>query len=144
MARPFSERLIADDLLLAVLDAAGAGHELQVVDDDQAEAVLGLEPPALRPHLERGDGGRVVDEDLGLREVGVGLGEARPVLLVELAGAQPMRVDAGVGAEHAQHELLLRHLEREEARPSRRRAAPRAARCSGRARSCPWRGARPR
>ena len=112
------------DLLLAVLDAAGAGHELQVVDDDEAEAVLGLEAPALRPHLQGRDHGRVVDVDARVGEVGVGLGQARPVLLLELARAQAMGVDACVGAEHAEHQLLLRHLEGEEAdglpRPQRR------------------------
>ena len=43
--------------------------------------MLRLEAAALGAHLERRDGGRVVDEDPRLREVGVGLGEARPVLL---------------------------------------------------------------
>ena len=48
-------------------------------------------------------------------EVRVGLGQPRPVLLLQVARAQPVRVDARVRAEHAQHELLLRHLEREDA-----------------------------
>ena len=81
----------------------------------EAEAVLGLEAPALRAHLERRDARRVVDEDVRRREVGVGAGQARPVLLLQVAGAQPVRVDPRVRAEHAQHQLLLGHLEREDA-----------------------------
>ena len=116
-------------LLLAVLDAPGRGHELQVVHDDEAEAVLGLEAPALGPHLERRDGGRVVDEELRLREVGVGLGEPRPVLLVELAGAQPVRVDRGrrrrAGAARAAPSTSRART----APPSPPPASPRAGRC---------------
>src|SRR5713226_5739805 len=50
------------DLLLAVLRIP-APHELEVVDDDEIEAVLGLHAPRLGPRLEHGQGRGVVDED---------------------------------------------------------------------------------
>src|SRR5690606_8189950 len=39
------------DLLLPALDLAPRAHELEVVDDDEPEAVLGLEPPRLAAQL---------------------------------------------------------------------------------------------
>ena len=63
LGQPLQRAADRRDLLLAVLDAAGARDELQVVDDHQAEAVLGLQAAALGAHLERRERGRVVDED---------------------------------------------------------------------------------
>ena len=77
--------------------------------------MLRLEPAALRAHLEGRERSRVVDEDVRRGEVGVRLGQPRPVLLLQVSRAQAMRVDPRVRAEHAEHELLLRHLEREDA-----------------------------
>src|SRR6266571_2293109 len=51
------------DLLLAVLDVARPRHELQVVDDDERDVVLGLEAPRLGPHRERRERRGVVDPD---------------------------------------------------------------------------------
>ena len=50
-------------LLLAVLEAAAPLHQLNVVDDQQVQAVLGLEAARLGAHLEHADRRRVVDED---------------------------------------------------------------------------------
>ena len=63
LARPFIERLIAEISCWRFSTRPARAHELEVVHDDEAEPVLRLQPPALGPHLERGDGGRVVDED---------------------------------------------------------------------------------
>ena len=41
--------------------------------------------------------------------------QLREVALAEEPGAQPVRVDAGLGRQHAQEQLLLRHFEAEEA-----------------------------
>ena len=79
------------------------------------EPVLGLQAAALGAHLQRRQRRRVVDEDAGGRQVRVGAGQPRPVLFLQVARAQPVRVDPGVGAQHAQHQLLLGHLEREHA-----------------------------
>ncbi len=54
--------------------------------------------------------------DARLGEVGVGLGQPRPVLLGELARAQAVGVDPRVRAEHPERELGPRHLEREDSR----------------------------
>ena len=61
------------DLLLAVVRAAVAGHELEVVDDDEAERCLGLQPARLGAQLEHVEAGGVVDEDVGLLEDACGL-----------------------------------------------------------------------
>ena len=102
-------------LLLPVVEAAAALHELQVVDDEHVEAVLELEPPRLGAHLEDADRRRVVDEHLRVVQPRERVDEPRVVLLAEEPAAEPVRVDARLGREHAHEQLLLRHLEAEDA-----------------------------
>ena len=52
------------DFLLARFDSPATGHQLQVVNDEKIESVLGLQPPALSPHLEHAHAGSVVEENL--------------------------------------------------------------------------------
>ena len=54
---------------------------------------------------------RIVDVDGRLGEPAGRVGHARPVPRVEIARAHLVRVDLGLGAEQALHELLLGHLE---------------------------------
>ena len=42
---------------------AASLHQLEIVDDDELEVVLGLELPCFHPELGGRDAGRVVDED---------------------------------------------------------------------------------
>src|SRR6266571_4903282 len=72
------------NLLLAVLGAAPP-HQLQVVDHDHVEPVLGLHAPRLGARLEHREGRRVVDEDRRLGEPPGSIGQARPVARVEVA-----------------------------------------------------------
>ena len=58
---------------------------------------------------------RVVDEDARLGERAERVRQPAVVLLVEVAGAEPVRVDPRLGGQHAHEQLLLRHLEAEEA-----------------------------
>src|SRR5712691_13483106 len=53
LERPAARR----DFLLSVRHSTRARHELQVVDDDEGEAVLRLQPAALRAHLQGREGG---------------------------------------------------------------------------------------
>ena len=57
LASALSEREMLGDLLLAAVGVDGAAHELQVVDDDQAELglALALQPPRLGAQLEDAD-----------------------------------------------------------------------------------------
>ena len=102
------------DLLLAIVRAGGGARELQVVHHHHVEALLRLQPAALGAHLEHGDGGGVVDVDRRLGQLPRRLGEQRPVRVLQVAGAELVRVDARLGREQALHELLLAHLQREE------------------------------
>ena len=77
--------------------------------------MLGGQPPALCTHFEDADRRRVVDEDLRLAERADRLRQPAPVALAEKAAAQAVRVDARLGGQHAEEQLLLRHLEAEDA-----------------------------
>ena len=87
-------------------------HELQVVDDDEAEV---FHPAELGLHAGDGDARGVVDQDLGLREAGCRVGDGVPVLVVQIPGAELDAVDLGLGGEHTVGELFRRHFEVEDA-----------------------------
>ena len=101
------------DFLLPVLLTGTPSHELEVVDDEKLEAVLGLQPTGLRTRLQHREPRTVVDEDLGLGEAPGGGGQPMPVRRIEVTGSHRMSVDLRLGTEHSLHELLRRHLEAE-------------------------------
>ena len=102
---------------LAVLGGDPAGHELQVVDDDQAQAALaGLEPAGLGPHLHHRQVGVVVDEERGVAEAGDGLADLGPVRVGQASVADPAGVDPGLGDQQALGQLVVGHLQREDQR----------------------------
>src|SRR6185295_7666652 len=102
------------DLQVAVLVAAARLHQLEVVEDDEGETLLGFEAPRLRSDLEEGRVRRVVDEERGVRGRAHDLVNLRPLLVRESARAQARERDVGLRAEDAQSQLLLAHLERED------------------------------
>ena len=102
------------DLLHAVVAALRALHQLEVIDLDEVQPVFGLEPPRLRAQFHDADTGGIVDEDLQLGELAEGAGDALPLLVVDDAEAQPVRVDAGLHREEALDELLGGHLQVED------------------------------
>ena len=98
-----------------VAAAAGGGpDQLQIVDDDEAEAVLALEPPRPGAQRRHGDAGRVVDEEGQPRQLLRGVHEFREILLAHLAAADAVAGDARVLGQDAGGQLLRRHFQREE------------------------------
>ena len=61
------------------------------------------------------EAGAVVDVDLRLAKPAEGARDAVPLVVVDLAQAQPVRIDPGLRREEALHELLGRHLQAEDA-----------------------------
>ena len=90
-------------------------HQLQVVDDQQVEFVFHLEAACLGAELHHRDARRVVDEHLRLGERAHGVGDLGEVHVRDVPAAQVERIDLRDAGEEAQHELLLAHLEREDA-----------------------------
>ena len=93
----------------------GRLHQLEVVDDDEVQAGLRLEPARLGAQLHRADVRRVVDVHRRFGQRVHGRRDPGEVHLLEEAGAQALRVDVGDAREQAQDELLLAHLEAEHA-----------------------------
>ena len=104
------------DLLDAALDPALVAHQLQVVDDDQAEAALDLvvQPAGLGAHLEHAGVARVVDEQRRVGQPLAGLEDLRPAVLGDLPAAQILALDPRLRGDEALGELRLGHLEREQ------------------------------
>src|SRR5258706_11462 len=87
------------DLLLAVLRIAGPLHQLQVIDDHEADVVLRLEAARFGAHGERRERGRIVDPDGCLAEQARGAGQAGVVVVAQLAPPQPLRIYQALGSE---------------------------------------------
>jgi hypothetical protein len=88
---------------------------LQVIDHDEVEAVLGLEPPRLGADVHDAGAGLVVDVDLGLRQAAEGAADPVPLAVVDLAEAEAVRVDPGLHREQPLDELVGAHLHAEDA-----------------------------
>ena len=96
------------------LRADAAAHQLQVVDDDQAElAALARLAARARAQLARRQRRALVDEEADLAELLDRLGQAPPFVVAQRAGAQVLLVDAAERADHAQGELRGAHFHRE-------------------------------
>jgi hypothetical protein len=75
------------DLRGAILLRAGHLHQLQVIDDDQVQAVLALDAPRTRAQFGRRQRRGLIDEDLRLGQLAGGAGDAHPVIIGDLAAA---------------------------------------------------------
>ena len=117
LARAFMLVVICDTSCTRLSDDCRAEPvmQLQIVDDDQAQALLALEAAGARGKLGDGDAAGLIDEQ---REAGhflAGLDQALELGLVDHAAADLLRRDAGLLGHDARGELLGRHFEREEA-----------------------------
>ena len=92
-----------------------AGHQLEVVDDDELEVVALLEPPALGPDLHHRHVGRVVDEQRRVGDLAHPPGQPGPVVVGELAGAHVVQRHPRLGGEQPHGDLVAAHLQREDA-----------------------------
>ena len=77
--------------------------------------MLGVEAAALGANLVDGRGRRVVDEDGGVGQQVGGFQQNGPLVIMHLAETQAMAVDAGFHGEEPLHELLVAHLQAEDA-----------------------------
>ena len=100
-----------DFLDAVVVGAEGvAAHELEVVDDDEADAVLVGGAAGFGAHLEDAHAGGVVDVNRGFGHFAHGFGEAGEIVGAEVAGADVPAVDARSVGEHTVDDLLFAHL----------------------------------
>jgi len=102
------------DLEMAGLVATGDGDELEIVDQEEVEVVLGHQLASFGADVEEGDGGGVVDPDGGEGELARGLDEEGPGGAVEAAGAQVVEGEAGLRGGEALGDLQAGHFQAEE------------------------------
>ena len=104
------------DFLYTVLGALARGHQLQIVNDDEAHigaAGVLVHPADLGFHLGDGDARGVIHINGRVMELLGGKGQVLPVLRPEGAGAERLAVDAGLRREDPVGQLLLGHFEAE-------------------------------
>ena len=93
---------------------AGGRHELQIVDHNQAQAfVLAMQAACSGTQFERGQCRAFVDEYRRVVQATQRIREARPIVIVQPAGAQLVLIEAAGGAELAHGELRATHLHTE-------------------------------
>ena len=81
-------------------------HELEIIDDQQIQAVFGLEAPGLAPHLLDRHPAGIIDENLGAGQAICRINELTPLrMTIELPRPQGMRIQARLGTEHPKHQL---------------------------------------
>ena len=88
--------------------------ELQVVHDDHAELLAAQDAAGLGANLRHRGAGGVVDDDVQLGELLGRFQNLRPLLGADVAGADLLQADAGIGCQQALRDLRLGHLQREE------------------------------
>ena len=87
-ASALSEREISEISVALIFLGARDLHELQIVDDDEVESALALQPASARADLGRRERGRLIDMDARAAELRHGRIDARPVIFLKPAGAQ--------------------------------------------------------
>ena len=101
------------DFLLAGFDLLARAHELQVVEDDQLEVVLLLQPAALGADFHQRHVGAVVDEQRGVVHPAHGGGDLGPLLVLDGALAQVLQADGGLRGQQAHRDLVPAHFQGE-------------------------------
>ena len=91
-------------------------HQLDVVDDDETQAVAVFAPFAAsaRAQLHRIQARRFVDQDRRFVELAERGAEPVPVAGIELAGAKPLRIDLADRAEQTCRKLRAAHFHGEQ------------------------------
>ena len=102
------------NLLLPVLARAAPpapAHELQVVNNNKPQAVLGHEAARAATEFHHRHVGGVVDKNFDVRHLARGVGQTLKVAVGELPVPDPAHVDARLRAEHPHDELDGGHLQ---------------------------------
>ena len=117
LGKRFQPRGDLRDLLHAAFRGAlgGAGQELEIVDDDEAEAPLALQPPRAGGELGDGDAAGLVDIKRQMLQLLGDLDDAVELVGIDAAAADALGRNIGLLGDDAGGELLGRHFEREEA-----------------------------
>ena len=105
----------AGDLLLS--RACGAAHELEIIDDDQAQgraAWITVEAAGFGTQLHDADACGVIDEEGELGEIDDGVVDPQKLLWPQSAGLEQIPGDVGLSAQEAGPELDMRHLQAKE------------------------------
>src|SRR5206468_1068287 len=103
----------ACDLLHPPLIVARALDELEVVDDEQVEAALGLKAPRLREDVGHRELARLLDKDGRFLEAVRRVRDRDELRRRETAAAHAVAVDLARHRDEALHDLHLAHLEGE-------------------------------
>ena len=94
-----------------------AAHQLEIVYDDEINAVLSVKTAGLGAHLQGREGGRIVNVERHVRKDARGLDEERPFVILDLTQAQALRINARLGRDQALDHLLAGHLQAKDGHP---------------------------
>ena len=97
-----------------VVGAARALQQLQVVDHDEADLVLPLQPPCAHPQRIDGERGGVVDIERQVGETLARFGKPGELVAPDIARTQLFRADLRLFGKDTRRQLVRAHFEAEE------------------------------
>ncbi len=99
---------------VVVRSAARALQQLEIIDHDQTDATLPLEPPGARAQRRDRQARRIVDKQRQAFKITRRTRKIAEILLADLAHAQIFRADPGLLGKDTRRQLIGRHFEAKE------------------------------
>ena len=102
------------DLPVFFAPTGAGGEKLEVIDDQNIDAVLFFDPAGPSPKLADGEKAGLVQKEWEVGNFGGHAAQGGDLAFAEMPAADLLRIEAGVGGEKSEHELLGRHFQSEE------------------------------
>src|SRR6266568_2061684 len=96
------------------LAPGGSLHQLQIIDDNQVDALLSLQAARLAAQLGGSYACRIIDPDTGLVQRILRNHDTLPLIILDPAGAQALLIDGRIHREQALCKLLFAHFQAED------------------------------
>ena len=101
-------------IFIAPIAATLPGHQLHVVDNNEIEAIFGIEAARFGANIVDTGGRRIINKDARIGQHVGRLQQDRPLFLMDRTQAQPVTVDAGFHGQQTLYQLIVAHFQAEE------------------------------
>lgn len=102
------------DLPVFFAPTGAGGEKLEVIDDQNIDAVLFFDPACPSPKLADGEKAGLVQKEWEVGNFGGHAAQGGDLAFAEMPAADLLRIEAGVGGKKSEHELLGGHFQSEE------------------------------
>ena len=102
------------DLPVFFAPTGAGGEKLEVIDDQNIDAVLFFDPAGTSPKLADGEQAGLIQKEGEIGDLGGHAAQSGDLAFAEMPAADLLRIEAGVRGEKSEHELLGGHFQSEE------------------------------